>query len=431
MAAIRSIAVALFFVSVFCIAGLAQICPGGVGCLDPSFGNGGIQYITGLGTGNVGPRDMAIQSDGKVVALVEGSATSATLIRLNTNGSLDNTLAGDGILETNWHYSSTLPSGYPFGLAIQVIGGEERFVVVGSWSVSAGRHTQYNYRRIDRYRADGSVDTSFGAGTGTVLLNIGSGAQDVAIESDNKIVVVGGDSVFRLNENGTLDTSFGQNGAGITGAGQQALSVKLLSDGSILVGGTYSSNQGDLMCVTRLNYNGSINTSFGNAGRAVVNFYGRGSAGRANKVDLDPFGNIIAGGWARPKNASISDNRFAAARFTLSGQPDISFNGTGMVTFALPSSPGGSAASIVAQSDGKLILSGDAMATDDMASVRFNYNGSVDITFGSGGSVLTYVDRNEGLVSSALWLDPTCSCQKLIITGYAYSGVAFARSTTQ
>ena len=55
---------------------------------------------------------------------------------------------------------------------------------------------------------------------------------------------------------------------------------------------SYSQNGSAVMCVTKLNANGSIFTSFGSNGRAIANLYGRGSFGRAFRVDLDSLGNL-------------------------------------------------------------------------------------------------------------------------------------------
>ncbi|MEP6742303.1 MAG: hypothetical protein ABJB61_07370 [bacterium] len=416
------------------VSGNGQTCsPLTAGCLDPTFGTVGTQLIIQDGGYQ---HDVIVQSDGRIVSLVDNSNTGATLIRLNTDGTLDGTFAGDGIVETNWHYSSVLPRGYPYGLAVQNINGEERLVVAGSWTVPQGKNSAVTMLRVDRYLSNGAIDTSFGSGgTGTVLINKPY-ALAVAIQpTDNKIITVGdGQAVVRLNENGTIDTAFGPNGDGTTGAGQAGWSIKGLSDGSIIIGGSYSQNGSAVMCVTKLNANGSVFTSFGANGRAIANFYGRGSFGRAFRVDVDPFGNVIAGGIARPKNAAINENNFAAARFTSTGQLDTSFNGTGMVTYDF-AGLNDNGRSIVAQLDGKLILTGAAQLstadTADFALLRLNFDGTVDTTFGMNGRVTTNIDREDYSNSSRLWLDSSCACEKIILAGISHTDPSFARYMTQ
>jgi len=410
----------------------AQSCPG---CLDTNFGNAGTQYMAIPPSGQMSQNDMILQSDGKIVSVVTQRYTGTTLIRLNTDGTLDSTFAGDGTLETNWHFETTLPRGYPYSVAAQFINGEERLVVAGSWSVAAGKNSSVTMLRVDRYRSNGAIDTSFGPnGTGTVLVNKPY-ALAVAIQSDNKIITVGdGQAVVRLNEDGTIDTAFGPNHDGATGAGASGWSIKALADGSILIGGSCSQNNSDLMCVTKLNANGSVFTSFGSGGKAIANFYGRGSFGRAFRIDLDPLGNIIAGGIARTKNAGINENNLAAARFTSTGQLDTGFNGSGMVTYDFVGL-NESGRDIVAQSDGKLILTGSVQLsssdTADFGLVRFNFDGTVDTTFGTNGSTTTNFEKGDYTNSARLWLDPTCTCEKILLAGASYAGPSFARYRTQ
>jgi uncharacterized delta-60 repeat protein len=426
--------VLLVLITMVPFVGSAQICPGAPGCLDPTFGNSGTKLVVmASNPGNTSQRDAIIQSDGKIVSLVDNRYTLATLIRLNTDGTLDTSFGSGGIVSTNWHYANPAPYGYANGLAIQNVSGQERLVVAGSWTVPQGRNTVVTMLRVDRYLPNGSIDTSFGT-NGTVLVNKPS-AQAVAIQpGDQKIVTVGTlEAVVRLNANGTIDTSFGPNGDGATGAGLAGWSVKALPDGKLLFGGDYNDHNSTLMAVSRLNANGSIDVNFGSSGRALANFFGSGSFGRGFHVDLDPFGNIIAGGIARPKGASIVENYFAAARFTSTGQPDTSFNGSGMAVYNF-GGVNSSARGIVAQSDGKVIVTGGAGATagtSDFGLVRLNYNGTIDSVFGMNGRVLTDIDGSDYSYSVGLWTDPTCMCEKIVMAGSSSAGASFARYLTQ
>jgi len=237
----------------------AQTC---AGCLDNSFGVGGKTLIVTGGSGQTTQRDSVVQSDGKVVSLVDNRLSQATLIRLNADGTLDSTFAGDGIVETDWHYSSVLPSGFAYGLAIQNVGGEERLVVVGSWNVASGR-SSVTMLRVDRYLSNGLRDTSFGT-NGSVVVNKPY-ALAVAIQpADNKIVTVGDlEGVVRFTPDGLLDTTFGPNRDGVTGAGISGWSIKALVDGGILIGGNYSSANSGQMAVTKLKNTGASSLASG------------------------------------------------------------------------------------------------------------------------------------------------------------------------
>jgi uncharacterized delta-60 repeat protein len=407
----------------------AQTC---AGCLDPAFGNGGTQLIVTAGNGGTVQRDAVMQTDGKIVSLIENQTTQATLVRLNTDGSLDTTFAGDGIVETNWHYSTSLPRGFAYGLVIQNISGEERLVVAGSWTVPQGRNSSVTKLRVDRYMSDGSIDTTFGT-NGTAIINHPYALSVSVQPADNKIITVGDlGAVVRLYPDGAVDNSFGGSGNGATGAGQAGWSIKATLDGKILIGGTYSQGPDSLMCVSRLNTNGSVDINFGSNGRAVANFFGRGSFGRAFRVDTDPYGNIIAGGIARRKGAGLNDNDFAAARFTSSGQPDASFNGTGRVNYYF-AGLNGSGRSVVAQADGKVIVSGAsglASGSYDFTLIRYNYDGTIDTAFGSNGITATDIDATDYSFSARTWFDPTCSCEKIVMAGSSLTGASFARYFT-
>lgn len=409
---------------------------GQAGALDTSFNASGTQVIPTYGNGGTIHKDTVVQSDGKVVSLINENVTEVMLVRLNLDGTLDETFDSDGLVTTNWHYSPTLPSGYPFGLAIQKINGEERLVVAGSWTVPSGKRSSVLMLRVDRYLSNGQPDPSFGT-NGTVLVNKPY-ALAVAIQpDDNKIVTVGDlQAVVRLNENGTIDTSFGPNSDGATGAGQSGWAINVLPGGRILIGGSYANKSGTTMCVSALNENGSVAEDFGTQGRALADFYGRGSFGRAFDIAIDPFGNILAGGIARPKGASLAENVYAGARFTSSGQPDTSFSGDGKVTFSFFGLDH-SGRTVASQSDGKVILGGSASLTSnsrDFALVRFNFDGTVDETFGTEGKVTTDMGgTSEYSAKLVVWRDPECATcpEKIYLAGGTNVGAAFARYLTQ
>lgn len=422
LAFIAALSIPFLFAQTF-----AQVCPGSAGCLDASFNGNGKQLIVMAGNGSTSQRDAVLQSDGKVVSLVDNSTTRATMIRLNTDGSFDTSFAGDGIVETDWHH----PNGFAYGLAIQLVQGidgvEERLVIAGSWRITVGRKT-YTYLRVERYLPNGTLDTTF-ANNGVALHNKPYALAVAVQPGDQKILTVGDlEGMTRFNADGTVDTTFGGNGDGTTGAGQSGWSIKALADGKILVGGSYSSGSSMLMAAMKLNANGSVDTSFGTSGRTTINFHGSGSASRAFRIDLDPFGNIILGGFSRPKNSDNND--FAAARLTPSGQLDTTFNGNGKVLHDW-AGLSDSSRSVAALSDGSVVITGSAqVATDvrDFGAVRFNYYGQLDMTFGSGGRTSAdFGGNSEYSHSVRIWNDPSCSCEKIVMAGSSNTGAAFAR----
>src|SRR5262245_24661714 len=164
---------------------------------------------------------------------------------------------------------------------------------------------------VVRYNADGTLDATFGTG-GKVITNFGPGfttdaAQDLAIQSDGKIVVVGSSTnsvgtdfaVARYNADGTLDASFGTGGLVTTNFGGTSLDaaqgVAIQADGKIVVtGSSNSASPQDDFAVVRYNADGSLDTGFGTGGKVTTDF--AGSIDDAFAVALQADGKIVAAG---------------------------------------------------------------------------------------------------------------------------------------
>jgi uncharacterized delta-60 repeat protein len=157
------------------------------GNLDYSFGSGGKSYIT-IGDGqDCGAAGMTLQSDGKI--LIVGQYTTQTyarnfiIVRLNSNGTLDNSFAGNGKKGVNFN-------GFDFGYAIaQQANG--KIVVVGQ-TLHDMNSTQYQFA-LCRLNIDGSLDNNFGdAGKVAVgwtdYMAVGN---SVAIQANGRIVAAG------------------------------------------------------------------------------------------------------------------------------------------------------------------------------------------------------------------------------------------------
>jgi uncharacterized delta-60 repeat protein len=220
------------------------------GSLDPSFGGGGaVVTLFPPYCGADGERDLALQPDGKIVALgwvastggecIGGpSIVQATLVRYNADGSLDASFGTGGIAQGA--YGSTDQSG-PMALALQPDG---KIVTAGA---AEGNHSEFV---LDRHNADGSLDRSF-APKGYVLTPFAgdSTAAAVAVQSDGKIVAAGstgaggGEKVVlaRYRTSGSPDRGFGTDGVTRTSirGGIGATSIALQSR-KIIVGGSLS-----------------------------------------------------------------------------------------------------------------------------------------------------------------------------------------------
>jgi len=269
------------------------------GTLDPTFGGGDGIVVPGFNPQADEAFSVKTQADGKIV--VSGYTTLAPLehailvARFNSDGSLDTTFDGDGIVTTNLGLglggfsSSTVSLGLPAeagqSLAIQPDG---RIIVVGFGPTAAGR-TEI---ALVRYNVDGSLDTTFGGGDGIVTTSVSAAAApvdrglQVALQADGNIVVgataittEGGSdfAVLRYDSNGSLDTTFGGDGvvtvAVAPGTGIDFLNgLAVQTDGRIVVVGSASFGAaGQDAVAVRLNSDGSLDTSFGGIGAPVAN----------------------------------------------------------------------------------------------------------------------------------------------------------------
>jgi uncharacterized delta-60 repeat protein len=318
------------------------------GILDPSFGSGG--YSTQPWGGWVGAAAAAVQPDGKIVTVGEGAA----------NGSNVNT-------GTNEIVSS-------------------------------------------RVNSDGTLDTSYGTG-GWVHIPIGGGAggNALALQSDGKIVLAGvgtvaGSPAFaavRLLPNGALDPSFGSGGIATeqftppqhlsiqgvytgynNGIGSMAESVVIEPDGKIALGGVAKNDQNEF-AITRLNPDGSPDTSFGQHGWTTFNEQSCGWG-----LALQPNGKLVLAGQGYP-NGAAGQEEYMAARVLANGAPDTTFGHDGIVNIPIGGMAYGDA--IAAQRDGRLIVAGSAYTGTPYASgvvaaaARLNVDGTLDRTYGNGG----------------------------------------------
>jgi uncharacterized delta-60 repeat protein len=223
------------------------------GATDTSFNGGLGVVVAGTGSGSItySATSVAITPGGQIVAaghsFVAGLglyAAALRIVRLNDNGSFDNTFGGTGVISRNVSVPAAPPNGpqdYAFGVAVQP-GGE--IVVAGSASPTTGP----GHGLVARFTSAGALDTTFN-GTGFAITPIGSNssANAVALQPNGKIVTAGranistkdNIAVVRYLSTGALDSSFGTGGivtlAFAGGAGAQ--SVALEPGGAIFVGG--------------------------------------------------------------------------------------------------------------------------------------------------------------------------------------------------
>ncbi len=182
------------------------------GTLDNTFGFNGVASISvdvfvSLPTYGA-LENIVIQPDGKIVAIGSGGFGASLVVRINSNGTLDNTFDGDGI--KNLSVVGGINIGLLRGVAIQPNG---KIVVVGIAFIT---NTEYDFAVI-RINSDGTLDLGFdGDGLQTTNFQQYDVPTSVIFQADGKIVVagVGGNDVqiARYTSSGALDTSFDNDG---------------------------------------------------------------------------------------------------------------------------------------------------------------------------------------------------------------------------
>jgi len=328
------------------------------GSFDASFGVGtedgtpdGVVDIS-LGEGNDFATATAVQADGKVLVAgyhEEGASTNMFVLRVNADGTLDDT----------------------FGTA-------------------------------DDGTENGIVNISLGDGNDT--------ARDLAVQADGKIVLVG-DSVeadgstniivARLNADGSADDNFGQgddgtpNGFVATSLGKgddKANAVVLQADGKIVVAGSHVAEDGSSnMLVARYDATGVADASFGKAEDGSPDGFVNISLGDGNDAAQDVA--LQADGMIAVVGDSVGadgSSNFVLARLTADGTPDEAFgvgdDGTpnGFVQTSLGEG-NDFATGLALQADGKLVVVGyhQEGTSTNIAVARYDANGALDQTFGT------------------------------------------------
>lgn len=253
----------------------------------------------------------AIQSDGKILIggtfNINNSTGNKYIARLNTDGSLDSTFD-----------FNNGPNNVVRTISIQNIG---KIIIGGSFTTYNG----YSRNRIVRINTDGSVDLTF---------NYVSGANNIihttAIQSDKKIIIGGQFTTYngisinriaRLNIDGTLDgtfnTGFGANG--------NVFCIGLQSDEKIIIGGSFIEfNNINRKGIARLNTNGQLDTSF-DPGAGISNINESTNISTINfsiyGISIQNDGKIIIGGYFS-SFSQIGRNRVAR----INGDNNLDFN---------------------------------------------------------------------------------------------------------
>jgi len=201
----------------------------------------------------------------------------------------------------------------------------------------------------------------------------------------------------KYDDKGNLEADFGANGLVIVDFGlfEYAQCVKLLNDNKILVGGcarkTPNFEGKNNFLLVRFNADGSLDSSFGDNGKVITDvglIYGS----VINSIAVTADGSVIAAGKAENLSGSIY-NKILLAKYTADGELITDFGVDGFV-FTDPSDGQDFATSVALQDDGKIVAAGvtGAYSTQQagMCIMRYNENGSPDSSFNQTGVFVIY-----------------------------------------
>jgi uncharacterized delta-60 repeat protein len=247
------------------------------GNLDPTFGQGG-KNIFDLGSTSEAYK-MAAQPDGKLLVVGESRPQNSldfTILRLNPDGSPDNSFGNNGVVTINFGNSDRATA-----LAI-----DDKNIFVAGVAVKSATDSDFGIARLNL--ADGSLNNLFG-GDGTVTID------------------------FFGKQDGVQDLCLIQN-------------LNLTDSLFILCGGSATNVTSDF-AIAAVDNNGNLVTSLFNQGKDTVDLKG----GRDIIFDLDiqPDGDLLATGWA-----GIGTNfDLGITKWDATGKRDLSWGNQGNVTF--------------------------------------------------------------------------------------------------
>ena len=340
------------------------------GDLDVTFGVGGKVTTDFLGSAGDRSRQSAMQSDGKVVQVAwhggfGSSEPTMAVARFNTDGSIDHTFGTDGLVPVDF------PGRGEFFGSIAV--GPDDRIAVAAWSV---------YPSTDLLGSDSDV---------SVALLHPDGGLDTAFDGD-------GMKVF--------DVGRAAGGPSAAPTADLVFDIAVQGDGKVVTAGVVTIDNQARFALTRLNTNGTLDTTFNSDGVVTTPFANYIAV--ASALDVDAAGRIVVVGEAGIPTGTpprVTRNEFAVARYNPDGSLDTTFDGDGWAVTSVGTVDDG-AQNVEVAPDGKIVVAGgssSAVTGNDFAVVRYNPGGSLDGTFGVGGKATAShkVRNNQGVLVEA------------------------------
>ncbi|MGI8904035.1 MAG: hypothetical protein ACR2IP_10335 [Solirubrobacteraceae bacterium] len=219
---------------------------------------------------------------------------------------------------------------------------------------------------------------------------------------------------------GSLDTGFGHAAIANLGSDISLLGTAFQADGKLVLVGRRGVSSGSTLVVGRLTAAGALDGSFHGGlvnGPAIDSPFGTGSVGRAVAIQRD--GKIVVVGKATDSSAT---GRYGllVERFNSDGGLDTSF-GSGGTVRALTGGLSGDGFAVAIQSDGKILATGSAATptgSTEVAVVRLSAGGTLDSGFGAGGQALLNLGADSVAIAAAVQSDG-----KIVLAGSQSPGL--------
>jgi uncharacterized delta-60 repeat protein len=389
--------------------------------IDSTYGSNGIEQIN-FGFFPSYFSDMEFQEDGKILMVSYNLQVIDPLMitRRLPNGTADNTFGVNGQVRTTF--------GFQYCDTYEIDQLSDGGILIAG--MADGNSAML------KLSENGSIDSTFGT-NGRVIYSfgpsVGSRIRSLEIDQNDRIIAVGEAynydnlsfdmSVVRFNSNGSVDSSFGTSGntkIDIQGHNDLGSCSALLPDGKILISGNGRDNEDNTnFAMTRLNPDGTVDLSFGNAGK-VIRIINAGYNETFENLHILEDQSILAVG--------TSAGDFAVLKFDLSGNPIQSFGNQGHTTVDFDDYQD-NGFEILVDSENRILLGGygSAVAVGGLfhaALVRLTPNGQMDTSFGTNGKWINTLGQTGSEIYAMQWLPDG----KLQIAG---SNIPFNQSDVQ
>lgn len=358
----------------------------------------------------------ALADDGSVaIAAVVGAsafspATRFAIAKFRNDGAADSTFGNTGVAEVDF---SNGAANYPaYARAVARLDG-------GRWLV-AGRIGSGFDIGLARLDSNGQLDTSYGD-NGRTRYDVGGQdiLLDMQVDAQQRawlLVDQSGSRLVRFTASGQPDSSFGDNGKLVLPGDFSVLGFTLDAQGRILLGGIQFGANGYPMAVRRLRADGSIDTGFGENGLRLISPDVRANV---QQLRVQADGRILVAGNSRGGGSWTGTNsgRMTVARLSADGNLDTSYGTAGIRVIDFGGDERSSSypdTRVALSADGKLTLARSVVEpVSAIRLARLLPNGQPDPSFAPQGKRTLLQQTYSTLNLAQVLLTP----QRLLIAG--------------